>query len=82
MSAPVDVKPAAPKRARRAPQITRSDDQLQLNEIERRLIVDFRRMSNSSRTSVSNFSNVIADKDVAAARKAAPALRLIVGGAR
>lgn len=82
MNSPADIKPAAPKRARRAPQIAHCDEQLQLSDIEKRLIADFRRMSSKSRTAVSDFSNVIADKDVAAARKAAPALRLVVGGAR
>lgn len=53
-----------------------------LSAVEQRLIADFRRMSEKSRTSISQFSNVIADKDVEKARKAAPALRLVVGGAR
>lgn len=84
MSAPVDIKPAAPKRSRRVakPHPVAVSEQLQLNDIERRLIVNFRRMTSKSRACVSTFSHLQAENDVEKARKAAPAVRLVVGGVR
>ena len=65
-----------------AVQAVRADEHLQLNDIEQRLIVDFRRMSNRNRSCVSQFSALLADDDVEKAREPAPALRLVVGGSR
>lgn len=81
MTAP--KKPSAIKTAQAsAVEAVRSGEHLQLNHIEQRLIVDFRRMSNRNRSCVSQFSALIADDDVKKAREATPALRLVVGGSR
>lgn len=71
MSAPTDVKLVRPNGERR-----------QLSDIEQQLIVDFRRMDDTSRSCISKFSTAVADKDVKRARKAAPALRLVSGGSQ
>lgn len=71
MTAPAEIKLVAP-----------DDQRLQLSNIEKRLIADFRRMSSKSRTCVSGFSTLTADKDAENARKAAPVLHLVREGAR
>ena len=88
MSARTETKPAAPKRPRRAAQgkltaiAMPAGEQFELTEEERQLIVDFRRMGRAGRTLLPKFANRLVQIDAEMARKAAPALRLIVGGAR
>ena len=85
MSAPTDIKPATPKRPRR-PAKPRPIQAVELSDEERRLGERFamalRRMDAGHRKAAVSLVDVVEDLAIKYPRHAAPALHLVVGGAR